>query len=62
MKWSKCHSCEPNIAPELLFPVYGMNSSDKMLIFSIFCINRINLSKADIRGIINDSSGLENLQ
>ena len=34
------------IAPELLFPLSGMNCSDKMLILSFFCINQINLSKA----------------
>ena len=21
-EWSKCHSCEPNIAPEFLFPIF----------------------------------------
>ena len=36
VKWSKCHSCEPFIAPELLFPVNGMSSIDEMLIFSFF--------------------------
>ena len=41
VKWSKCHLCEPNIAPELLCPVNGMNGSDKMVIFSFFCIIRI---------------------
>ena len=46
VKWSKCHSCEPNIAPGLLFPVNGMNGSDKMLIFSFFFISRNNLLKA----------------
>ena len=43
VKWSKCHSCEPNIASELLFSVNDMNGSDKMLIFSFFCTSRINL-------------------
>ena len=33
----------PKIAPELLFPISGMNCSDKMLIFLFFCINQINL-------------------
>ena len=42
VKWSKCHSCEPNIASELLFPVNDMKGSDKMLIFSFFCISRIS--------------------
>ena len=37
---------EPNIAPELLFPVNDMNGSDKMLIFSFFCVYRINLFKS----------------
>ena len=27
------------IAPEILFPISGINYSDKMLIFLIFCIN-----------------------
>ena len=36
----------PKIAPELLFPISGMNFSVQMLIFSFFCINQINLSKA----------------
>ena len=36
----------PKIAPELLFPISGMNFSVKMLIFSFFCINQINLFKA----------------
>ena len=35
----------PKIAPELLFPINGMNCSDKMLIFSFFCINQISLLK-----------------
>ena len=43
--WNQ-HIKVPKIAPELLFPVSGMNCSDKMLIFSFFCINQINLSKA----------------
>ena len=40
------HINVPKIAPELLFPISGMNCSDKMLIFSFFCINQINLFKA----------------
>ena len=34
VKLSHCHSSEPFFAPELLFPVNGMNGGDKMLIFS----------------------------
>ena len=45
LKLSHCHSSEPFFAPGLLFPVNGMNSSDKMSIFSFFCINQINLLK-----------------
>ena len=45
VKLSHCHSSEPFFAPGLLFPVNGMNSSDKMSIFSFFCINQINLLK-----------------
>ena len=45
VKLSHHHSSEPFFAPELLFPVDGMNSSDKMSIFSFFCINQINLLK-----------------
>ena len=39
------HSSEPFFAPRLLFPVNGMNSSEKTSIFSFFCINQINLMK-----------------
>ena len=42
VKLSHCHSSEPFFAPGLLFPVNGMNSSDKMSIFLFFCINQIN--------------------
>ena len=45
VKLSHCHSSEPFFAPGLLFPVNGINSSDKMSIFSFFCINQINLLK-----------------
>ena len=45
VKLSHHHSSEPFFAPGLLFPVNGMNSSDKMSIFSFFCINQINLLK-----------------
>ena len=45
VKLSHCHSSEPFFAPGLLFPVNGMNNSDKMSIFSFFCINQINLLK-----------------
>ena len=40
------HKKVPKIAPELLFLISGMNFSVKMLIFSFFCINQINLFKA----------------
>ena len=43
VKLSHCHSSEPFFAPGLLFPVNGINSSDKMSIFSFFCINQSNL-------------------
>ena len=43
--WNR-HIKVPKIAPELLFPISGMNLSDKMLIFSFFCKNQVNLSKA----------------
>ena len=42
--WNR-HIKVPKIAPEVLFPISGRNCSDKMLIFSFFCINQINLSK-----------------
>ena len=45
VKLSHCHSSEPFFAPGLLFPVNGMNISDKMSIFWFFCINQINLLK-----------------
>ena len=44
-KLSHHHSSEHFFAPGLLFPVNGMNSSDKMSIFSFFCINQISLLK-----------------
>ena len=43
--WNR-HIKVPKIAPELFFPISGMNCSDKMLIFSFFCNNQINLFKA----------------
>ena len=33
----------PKIAPGLLFPISGMNCSHKMLMFSFFLTNQINL-------------------
>ena len=45
VKLSHCHSSEPFFAPGLLFPVNGMNTSDKMSILSFFCINQSNLLK-----------------
>ena len=36
----------PKIAPELLFPIRGMNCNGKVLIFSFYCITQINLFKA----------------
>ena len=38
-KWSKCHSSEPFFAPEEGM----MKGTDKILIFSFFCISKINL-------------------
>ena len=40
--WNR-HIRVPKIAPKLLFPVSGMNCSDKMLIFTFFSINQVNL-------------------
>ena len=45
VKLSHHHSSEHFFAPGLLFPVNGMNSSDKMSILPFFCINQINLLK-----------------
>ena len=45
VKLSHHHSSEHFFAPGLLIPVNGMNSSDKVSIFSFFCINQINLLK-----------------
>ena len=45
VKLSHHHSTEPFFAPGLLFPVNGMNSSDKMSILSFFCNNQIDLLK-----------------
>ena len=45
VKLSHHHSSEPFFAPGLLFLVNGINGSDKMSIFSFFCINQINLLK-----------------
>ena len=42
--WNR-HTKVPKIAPELLIPITGMNWSDKMAIFSFFCINQINFFK-----------------
>ena len=43
--WNR-HIKVPKIVPELLFLVSDMNCSDKMLNFTFFCINKINLFKA----------------
>ena len=40
---SKYHSCEPFFAPELGGKFKLMNGTDKMLIFSYFCISKIDL-------------------
>ena len=45
VKLSHHQSSEPFFAPGLLFPVNGMNISDKMSILSFFCIIQINLLK-----------------
>ena len=45
--WNR-HIKVQKIAPELLFPISGMNCSDIMLIFSFFCINQNNLFKASV--------------
>ena len=64
VKLSHHHLSEPFFAPGLLFPVYGINSSDKMSIFSFFCINQINLLKLIqicIHVIINNFIALQAL-
>ena len=43
VKWSKCHSSEPFFALEEGGKFKLMNGTDKMLIFSFFCISKINL-------------------
>ena len=43
--WNR-HIKVPKIAPEHLFPINGINCSDKMAILSFFCINETNLFKA----------------
>ena len=43
LKWSKCHSSEPFFAPEEGGKFKMMIGTDKMLILSFFCINKINL-------------------
>ena len=45
--WNR-HTKVPKIAPELFFPINGMNCSDKIAILSFFCINQINLFQANI--------------
>ena len=42
--WNR-HIKVPKIAPELLFRISDMNCSDKMLNFTFFCKNKINLFK-----------------
>ena len=39
--WNR-HIKVPKIVPGLLFPVGDMNCSDKMLIFTFFCVDKIN--------------------
>ena len=39
----KCRSCEPFFVPELGRKFKLMNGTNKMLIFSFFCISKINL-------------------
>ena len=43
VKWSKCQSSEPFFVPEEGGKFKMMNGTDKMLIFSFFCISKINL-------------------
>ena len=43
VKWSKCRSSEHFFAPEEGGKFKLMNGTDKMLIFSFFCISKINL-------------------
>ena len=43
VKLSHHNSSEPFFAPGLLFPVNGMNNSDKMSILSFLWNNQINL-------------------
>ena len=55
VKLSHHHSSEPFFAPGLLFPVNGMNSSDKMSILSFFCITL--QSGIDVGQLINVGPG-----
>ena len=42
--WNR-HIKVPKIVPGLLFPVSDMKCSNKMIIFTFFCVNKINLFK-----------------
>ena len=43
--WNR-HIKVPKIVPGLLFPVRHMNCSNKIIILTFFCVNKINLYKA----------------
>ena len=45
--WNR-HIKVPKIVPGILFPVNDMNCGNKMLIFTFFCANQINLFKVKI--------------
>ena len=40
------HVKVPKIVPGLLIPVRNMKCSNKMIIFTFFCVNKINVLKA----------------
>ena len=58
--WNR-HIKVPKIVIRFIFPVSDINCSIKMLIFTFFCVNKINREQIFIKLIINNFSNLKPL-